>query len=78
MTDLADAQHLIAHAQQQADHACMLELHELLQKHQRRLIVTNIGLTPQGWLQPEITLAPLDPTPDQPPPPSFPQPPVAK
>lgn len=74
MTTLDEAQKVIADAQQQADHACLQELHQVLNKHRRRLIVTNIGLTPDGWLEPEIIIVPIQEPPHQPVPPSFPSP----
>ena len=74
MTDIQDAQKLIADAQQQADHACLQDLHQVLNKHGRRLIVTNIGLHPGGWLEPQIIIVPIQPQDPPIPPPSFPSP----
>ena len=58
MTDIEDAQKMIAEANRQADIACEEEIQAVLKKYRRNLIVTNIGLTPEGWMQPQITIVP--------------------
>jgi len=56
MTDLADAQNVIAEANRQADLACLEEIREVLKKHGRGLVVSNITLTPDGRMLPQITV----------------------
>ena len=56
MTDVTEAQKLIAEANPQADVACLKEIQAVLKKHGRGLVVSNIGLTADGRMLPQITV----------------------
>jgi len=56
MTDIDEAQKVIAEANQQADLACLEEIREVLKRHRRGLTVTNITLTADGRMLPQITV----------------------
>jgi len=56
MTDIEDAQKVIAEANREADRACLEEIREVLKKHGRGLTVSNIALTPDGRMLPQITV----------------------
>ena len=56
MTDIDEAQKVIAEANQKADLACLEEIREVLKKHGRGLVVSNIALTPDGRMMPQITV----------------------
>ena len=61
MTDVTEAQKVIAEANLAADKACLEEIREVLQKHGRGLAVSNIGLTPDGRMLPQITVVRVQP-----------------
>ena len=61
MTDVTEAQKVIAEANLAADKACLEEIREVLQKHGRGLVVSNIGLTPDGRMLPQITVVRVQP-----------------
>jgi len=56
MTDIEDAQKVIAEANRQADLACLEEIRQVLKKHKRGLVVSNIALTQDGRMLPQITV----------------------
>ena len=56
MTDVHEAQKVIAEANREADRACLEEIQAVLKKHGRGLTVTNIALTPDGRMLPQITV----------------------
>ena len=61
MTDIDEAQKVIAEANQKADRACLEEIQAVLKKHGRGLVVSNIGLTPDGRMLPQITVVRVQP-----------------
>ena len=56
MTDIEDAQKVIAEANQQVDADCLEEVREVLKKYKRDLFVNNITFTPDGRVRPQITV----------------------
>jgi len=54
MTDIDEAQKVIAEAIREADRVCLEEIQAVLKKHGRGLIVSNIGLTADGRMLPQI------------------------
>ena len=61
MKDIDEAQKVIAEANRETDRACLEEIREVLKKHGRGLAVSNIGLTPDGRMQPQITVVRVQP-----------------
>ena len=61
MTDVTEAQKVIAEANREADRACLEEIREVLKKHGRGLVVSNIELTPDGRMLPQITVVRVQP-----------------
>ena len=61
MTDIDEAQKVIAEANQKADRACLEEIQAVLKKHGRGLVVSNLGLTPDGRMLPQITVVRVQP-----------------
>ena len=56
MTDATEAQRVIAEANREADRACLEEIQAVLKKHHRGLVVSNIGLTQDGRMMPQLTV----------------------
>jgi len=56
MTDVDEAQKVIAEANREADKACLAEIEAVLKKHRRGLAVSNIALTQDGRMLPQITV----------------------
>ncbi len=56
MTDVTEAQKVIAEANLAADKACLEEIQAVLKKHGRGLVVSNIALAPDGRMLPQITV----------------------
>ena len=61
MSEVDEAQKVIAEANREADRACLEEIREVLKKHGRGLAVSNIGLTPDGRMLPQITVVRVQP-----------------
>ena len=56
MSEIDEAQKVIAEANQEADRACLEEIQAVLKKYKRGLVVSNIALTQDGRMLPQITV----------------------
>lgn len=62
MMDVDEAQKVIAEGNREADKACMEEILAVLKKHGRGLVVSKIGLTPDGRMMPQISVVRMQTT----------------